>query len=77
MIYPRFLARSIAFIGGYFWRPCSLCNKPFAGFEWGNDNGPLHDENGMGTCSRLECIKKAIPIREWKSLWRSMKTRSF
>ena len=33
MIYPRFLARFIAWFGGYFWLPCPVCKKPFAGFE--------------------------------------------
>lgn len=33
MIYPRFLARFIAWFAGYFWLPCPVCKKPFAGFE--------------------------------------------
>lgn len=64
MIYPRFLAKLLAFLGGYFWLPCSLCGKNFAGFEWGFDEGPLHDEDGMGVCSRPECMKQGKIIRD-------------
>lgn len=30
----RSLYRLIAFLGGYFAKPCSLCNQEFYGFEW-------------------------------------------
>ena len=33
MLRPRWLARFLAFVGGYFWLPCPLCNQMFAGFE--------------------------------------------
>jgi len=32
----RWLARIIAFVGGYFWLRCPICGKFFAGFECGN-----------------------------------------
>lgn len=63
MIYPRFLARILAFLGGYFWLPCSLCGKNFAGFEWGFADGPCHDEDGKGTCSRKDCLRRGAEIR--------------
>lgn len=33
-VWPRWVARLLAFLGGYFWLPCPLCRRPFAGFEW-------------------------------------------
>ena len=24
-----------AFVGGYFWLPCPICEESFGGFEWG------------------------------------------
>ena len=36
-IRPRFVARFLAFLFGYFWLPCPLCGKPFAGFECSED----------------------------------------
>ena len=64
MIYPRFLAKALAFLGGYFWLPCSFCGEKFAGFEWGFHNGPLHDENVKATCSRRSCVEKGIIVRD-------------
>jgi hypothetical protein len=37
MLRPRFLARFLAWLGGYFWIPCPLCGRYFAGFEWTSD----------------------------------------
>ena len=34
MLRPRFLARFLAWLGRYFWIPCPLCGRYFAGFEW-------------------------------------------
>lgn len=33
MMWPRFIARFFAWLGGYFWLPCPICKEPFAGFE--------------------------------------------
>jgi hypothetical protein len=58
MIHPRFLARALAWWGGYFWLPCPICNEPFAGFEWGSES--LHDTpySGTGVCSKQGCIEE-------------------
>lgn len=32
-IKPRILAKFLAWLLGYFWLPCPICGKPFAGFE--------------------------------------------
>lgn len=29
----RWWARLRAWLGGYFWAPCPVCGRPFAGFE--------------------------------------------
>jgi hypothetical protein len=34
MLRPRFLARFLAWLCGFFWIPCPLCGRYFAGFEW-------------------------------------------
>lgn len=36
---PRFLARLVADVGGYFWLPCPACGKHFGGQEWHRANG--------------------------------------
>jgi len=30
---PRFLNAIVALLGGYFWLPCPICGKNFAGYE--------------------------------------------
>ncbi len=35
MIRPRWLARLLAWMLGYFWLPCPSCGQMFAGFESG------------------------------------------
>lgn len=50
MIYPRCLARLLAWLGGYFWTPCPRCGRMFAGFEagWYSWNpGPWKIEHGF------------------------------
>lgn len=53
---PRFLAKFIARLTGYFWLPCPICGKEFAGFEFGG--GVLYDSNtsGYAVCSDRACI---------------------
>jgi hypothetical protein len=57
MIRPRWLAKVLADVGGYFWLPCPICKEPFAGFEWGESimTGNL----GQGVCSKPECGAEA------------------
>ena len=47
----RTLNRIRAFLGGYFWLPCPLCDEMFGGHEWqtGNDlyTSPVI---GVGVC---------------------------
>lgn len=51
MIRPRFIACILAFFGGYFWMPCPLCGRKFAGFE---DGGMLMTDwsGGRSVCPR-------------------------
>ena len=55
MYYPRLLNRIWAFLMGYFWLPCPICNKNFGGHEWSEslmiDWG---EGEGEGTCPK--CI---------------------
>lgn len=60
MIYPRLLARFLAWFGGYFWLPCPLCKQPFAGFECDPGFGavPVVEEDGEHlycVCSKPAC----------------------
>jgi hypothetical protein len=59
IIHPRFLARLLAFFGGYFWLPCPICHKPFAGFEWGEASIMLTPSSGQGVCSKPSCVAEA------------------
>ena len=34
-IRPRFVAKFLAWLLGYFWLPCPLCGEYFSGFEIG------------------------------------------
>ena len=34
-LYPRWWARLLALVTGYYWIPCPICQKKFAGFEDG------------------------------------------
>lgn len=49
---PRFVARQIAALGGFFWMPCPRCGQMFGGHEIG---GTLWDDetrsHGFCTCS--------------------------
>jgi hypothetical protein len=36
---PRQVHRAYAFVGGYFWLPCSLCGHEMGGHEWRSVNG--------------------------------------
>lgn len=65
LTYPRWVAKLAARAGGYFWLPCEICSKEFAGFEWGET---LIAElgRGTGTCARAECrVETKRRNREW------------
>jgi hypothetical protein len=38
---PRRIAQFLAWLTRYFWTPCPLCGKAFAGFEWRTVSGHL------------------------------------
>lgn len=57
MVRPRFLAKFLANIQGYFWLPCPICKEPFAGFEWGETI--YKGSHGQGVCSKPECMAEA------------------
>jgi len=62
MIWPRWLARLMALMGGYFWIQCPVCREHFAGFEAppAGHNVNNRVENGEYvseiTCSKPECM---------------------
>jgi hypothetical protein len=67
---PRRAAKLIAEIFGYFYLPCSLCNRQMAGFEWkdyGGHQSSIPDDNksgvGHGICKR--CTLQGHGCREW------------
>jgi hypothetical protein len=60
MVWPRWLARLKAWTFGYFWLPCPLCKRSFAGFEWGESVPHFTKKGtGVGVCSRPRCIEAA------------------
>ena len=59
MIYPRFLARFLAWLGGYFWLPCPLCNQPFAGFETDPGHGSVVVKEADGEHMYCVCARQA------------------
>lgn len=59
MIRPRWLARLLAWYGGYFWLPCPICGEDFAGFEWGEESLQRTFSTGEGLCSKPECVAEA------------------
>jgi hypothetical protein len=46
--YPSWLREFAACLLGYFWLPCPLCGKMFAGFECGKRSLPRADMPGHG-----------------------------
>jgi hypothetical protein len=49
---PRWLARALAWIGGWFWLACPRCGEKFAGFEIGGVVFPhANSTQGWSTCS--------------------------
>ena len=69
---PRWLAAVQAVRCGYFWIPCPICKKRFAGFEWRGDaalwDGPPDDfRTGIGVCP--DCAEKAKQINHEKWGW--------
>lgn len=63
MIYPRFLARFLAWFGGYFWLPCPACGEYFAGFEHGSGAIPIGEEDGVHmytVCSKQKCCEEGM-----------------
>lgn len=61
MIYPRFLAQFLAWLGGYFWLPCPICKEPFAGFEasLGGECAITEDADGEHmwcVCRKPSCL---------------------
>ena len=59
---PRWVNRWYAKSNHYFWLPCPMCNREFAGYEWA---GTLLDESlngGLGVCSK--CVDLAMTMNE-------------
>ena len=63
MIYPRFLAQFLAWFLGYFWLPCPVCKKNFAGFECDPGWGAVVVKEADGehmycVCSKRSCAEE-------------------
>jgi hypothetical protein len=82
MIYPRFLARFLAWLGGYFWLPCPVCREPFAGFEALHASGCVvveeaDGEHMYGVCPKPDCQAEgertyhAYMQKRWATGWSS------
>lgn len=55
---PRWLAHLLAILGNYFWIPCPICRRPFAGFEWAPGEALMEDwYHGWGICP--DCIPES------------------
>jgi hypothetical protein len=55
----------VAWVGGYFWLPCSACRRPYGGHEWRDVGGhrssiPDLDDawSGAGLCP--DCTARGI-----------------
>ncbi len=59
MIYPRFLAQFLAWLGGYFWLPCPVCKEPFAGFETDPGCGAVVVQEADGEHAYCVCARPA------------------
>ena len=68
MIKPRFVARFLAWVGGYFWLPCPVCNEPFAGFEWGESI--MTGNRGRGVCAKKACCEEARRLSTYRVIAR-------
>ena len=67
MMWPRFRARRIAKTQGWFWLPCPVCGRPFAGFEAATGGCAVMTVEGLKVpCSRPECVERGE--REYKQL---------
>jgi hypothetical protein len=56
---PRFLNRVVAFLLGFFWLPCPICGRNFAGYEWLPGHSIDTWSGGEGVCYRKSCGEKA------------------
>lgn len=56
----RWLARWRAWLGGYFWRPCPICARPFAGFE-ASHRATVASAAGawLAVCADPQCERRA------------------
>jgi len=56
----RFLNRLYAFVFGYFWLPCPICNRMYGGHEsvWPNFFSEVDDTYNRSVCS-AKCANKA------------------
>lgn len=63
VVRPRWVAFLWAKAFGYFWLPCPICNRKFAGFEWG---ASLYKGKhaGTGCCARPLCRAEAKMIND-------------
>ena len=60
-IWPRFIARFAAWIGGYSWLPCPVCKENFAGFEAYLGSAGIPDGEGFKcVCSKPECVEAGM-----------------
>jgi len=63
---PRFLNAIISVCGGYFWLPCRLCGKKFAGYEWKESISTW--AGGEGVCYRCSDKARAINDEYFKNI---------
>jgi hypothetical protein len=69
---PRWMHRTYARLGGYFWLPCPLCGQYFAGHEWRDHDGKssvihnpdsIYETSGRGNCPDCTRAGKGDPDR--------------
>ena len=66
------MKKLIAYLLGYFWIPCPICNEYFAGFEISKYSLKIDENNSKCICKKctytaiaLNAIKfKEVPIRD-------------
>jgi hypothetical protein len=63
--WPRWLHREYARVAGYFWLPCSRCNRMFGGHETGGTDW-VTDARGWCTCWRCPTDRTLLKTGEWR-----------
>lgn len=66
---PRWLEQIKAYLGGYFWLPCTLCREPYGGHEWNGASLLLDQTSGRVVCVNCEAEADRINRQRFPDLY--------